>query len=319
MNSSPPIPPTASGSNAPVRTPRFGGLLQVSLVRSIGYGLFVLFALDLLQQLLGYGLAESHDPQADAVLAAQIIEQSGVLLIAYALVFFPAGTPPSRASRAAMKLLSWGALLAVPVFLGLALMSATSGVHLYNRASMQFENQLSQRLAVLNQHEASYRKIESQLATMTDQQARILLADLVPAARTGLAALDPMTVKDQLRTGLEQLLKAVPGQRADAASASELARTKGIRLQVIYSGKYLLGGVFVAILLLLIWENTQAARLARIFEQRSEPNLSFETAVVRRVGKTVVGMERLGNFLLPDMGSFRWYRRLKRYFRRDKR
>lgn len=319
MNSSPPIPQPAGSGAPPAQTPpRFGGLLQVSLVRSIGYGLLGLFALDLAQQLLGYILAEAHDPQADAMLAGQVIEQAGILLVAYALIFFPAGTPPSRASRAAMKCLSWAALLALPIFLGLAFMSATSGVRLYNRASMQLDYQLGQRLTALNQREASYKKIESQLPVMNDQQVRILLADQVPASRANLSTLAGEAAKEQLRAGVAQLLKALPGLRTDATAIATTARTQGRRQQIIYSGKYLFGGIFIALLMLLIFENTHAVRQVRIFEQSNGPSLKFETAVVRGVGRTVERMESLGNFLLPDMDSFRWYRRMKRYFRRDK-
>ncbi len=48
------------------------------------------------------------------------------------------------------------------------------------------------------------------------------------------------------------------------------------------------------------------------------PNLRLEDAVVRGVGKSVRAIESFGDFILPDFSGYRWYRRLRRWLKREK-
>ncbi len=74
----------------------------------------------------------------------------------------------------------------------------------------------------------------------------------------------------------------------------------------------------VALILLLVFENTRPARLEKIFARGGSPNLKLEDQVVRGVGHAYQSMERVGDLLLPDLSGYRWYRTLRRKFRRDK-
>jgi hypothetical protein len=74
----------------------------------------------------------------------------------------------------------------------------------------------------------------------------------------------------------------------------------------------------VALILLLVFENTRPARLEKIFAKAGGPNLKLEDQLVHSVGQAYKSMERIGDLLLPDLSSFGWYRTLRRKLRRNK-
>ncbi len=278
-------------------------MLQASLPRLVGFGLFALFGLDLVQTGLQYHYAPL-DAQSDAQLAAQFIEKSGVLLLAYVLVFFDTRTLPSRASRAAMKLLSWAALLAVAGYLVLTAMSVASSVHLYRNNSASLRNQYNQGVFALEQ-------AEKKLPTLSPQQAAAILVQVAPDLRPRLVSFSAQNVT-------AELARQIPLRRKEIESQLEQNLATLKRDQMIFGAKYLLGGLMVALILLLVFENTRFARLEQIFAKAGGPNLKLEDQVVHSVGQAYKSMERIGNLILPDLPSFSWYRNLRRKFRRNK-
>ncbi len=304
----PPVPKTDQSFSAPA-TPsssppsRLSQVLQASLPRLVGFGLFTLFGLDVVQLALAYHYAPL-DPQADAQLAMQLIERSGVLLVAYVLVFLDLRGLPSRASRAAMKLLSWAALPAMVGFFALGVMSAFSGVRVYRSAVASLQQQY-------NQSQFALRQAETKLPTLSPSQAAAILAEVDPNQRQRLATYSPEKITEELR-------RQIPIRRKESETqlAQNLSRLR--REQAIFSGKYLFGGIMVALILLLVFENTRPARLEKIFARGGSPNLKLEDQVVRGVGHAYQSMERVGDLLLPDLSGYRWYRTLRRKFRRDK-
>src|SRR5262249_26845480 len=151
--------------------------------------------------------------------------------------------------------------------------------------------------------------LEKRLPTLPPQQALLVLADLVPAVRPRLAAMSAEQVAGELRGQLNPL-------RAEAEAQQRRALAQAQREGMTSAGKYLLSGLITAVLLLLIFENTRPAREARVFSHEGNaPNLRLEEAVARGVGKSVRAIENFGDLILPDLGSFRWYRRLRRWLR----
>ncbi len=243
-------------------------------------------------------------PQADEQLALQLIERAGVLLVAYVLVFLDNRHLPSRASRAAMKLLSWIALPLMVGFLALSAMSAMSGVRIYRGSAASLRLQYDQNMEAL-------RLADSRLPKLTPQQAAVVLSELDPTSRTKLGSYSA----EKITTEISRL---IPIRRKEADIQLDQNLSRLLREQTIVSGKYFFGGIMVAMILLLVFENTRPARLERIFAKSGSPNLKLEDQVAHSVGQAYKSMERLGDLLLPDLSSYRWYRALMRKLRRDK-
>lgn len=288
-----PVPSHDSG-NAGRRT-----LLATSLSRTIGFGLLVLFGLDLLQIAASYRF---FDRQSDAELCLQVIERSGVLLVAYALVFLPTGRHPSLLSRVAMKVLSWGALLVTLAFLALAGLSALSAIRIYQHNVTTYNQEFIAREDLL-------KRMEARLPTLSPQQAALILADLAPSTRSRIATMPAESVVGELRT-------LVPTMHAEAENTRRDKQSRAKREQTIFGAKYLVAGLVVAALFVLIFENTQEARIRVLFEnRRSGPSLRVEDAITSWVGRTYASAERSLDFSFPDLSRYRWFRRLRRKFR----
>ncbi len=108
----------------------------------------------------------------------------GLAGVAYVLVFLDLRGLPSRASRAAMKLLSWAALPAMVGFFALGVMSAFSGVRVYRSAVASLQQQY-------NQSQFALRQAETKLPTLSPSQAAAILAEVDPNQRQRLATYSP--------------------------------------------------------------------------------------------------------------------------------
>lgn len=284
-------------SSEPVATHPF---FSASLPRTAGYGLFALFFLDLVQ------LAASYQPfvaRMDAQMSMQVLERSGVLVVAYVLVFLDTKRVPSRFSRAAMKALSWLTLVAAFAYVALAGNAVLSAVRIYRENEAVSQSEWSTRKALIA-------KVESSLPTLSNRQASAILGEFMPASRSKILSMSDEEVFATLKTEL-------PAQRAAADSHFSRTHRGHLRDQTVFAAKYGIAGLMMAVIMLLVFENTRVARMQVVFEGAARyPKLRVEGYVARKAYRTWLTMERLGDFLLPDFTSFAWYRRLKRRFKK---
>lgn len=294
--------PSQSTSEIPKGVTSIRRYFSAGLPRMAGYGLFALFALDLLQ------LAASYQPfmaRMDAHISMQILERSGVLIVAYVLVFFETDRNPSRFSRAAMKALSWMALISVLGYLALGCSSVISATRIYR------ENEQANQIEWRTRKEL-IRRVDTSLPTLRPQQASIILGEFLPSSKSKIASMSPDEVLKTLKNELPELEKQADDR------FSRIHRSH-LRDQISFGAKYLAAGLLMAVIMFLIFENTREARRRIVFENRSGPQLRVEGYVADKAYRTWVAMESLGDLLLPDLTHFSWYRRLKRKFkRRDK-
>lgn len=287
---------TETDPSAPVEHPFF----SASLPRLAGYGLFALFFLDLAQ------LAASYRPfnaGMDAQISMQILERSAIPLIAYVLIFLDKKTLPSRSSRAAMKLLSWGALVAVFAYLALGGFAIMASLRVYRQNQHVNMGERMTKIAIIKQVGANPENV-------TAQKAAFVLRELMPASRAEIASM----TGDQVVVHLKNKLPEISAQTEEAY---EKKRFELLRSNVIFAGKYAIASLMMAVIMLLVFENTRVARNRVVFEGASRyPKLRVEGFMARKAYRTWTTMERLGDLLLPDFTSFAWYRRLKRRFKK---
>lgn len=273
---------------------------SASLPRTAGFGLFALFFLDLLQ------LAASYEPfiaRMDAQMSMQVLERSGVLIVAYVLVFLDTKRPPSRFSRAAMKMLSWMTLVAAAAYVALAGNAVLSAVRIYRENEIVSQAEWKTRKDLIA-------KVETNLAALSPQQAAAILGEFIPSSRSKITTLGHDEV-------LLALGNALPEQRKEADSTFSRTHRRHLRDQAVFGFKYAAAGLMMAVIMLLVFENTRVARKQIVFESATRyPKMRMEGYVAGKAYRTWIAMERLGDFLLPDFNHFGWYRRIKRKLRK---
>lgn len=287
---------SASDSSSSVTHPFF----SASLPRLAGYGLLALFFLDLVQ------LAASYRPfnaGLDAQICMQILERSAIPLIAYVLIFFDKKSLPSRSSRAAMKLLSWGALVAVFAYLALGVFTVTSSLRVYRQHQRTNMSERMTKIAIIKQ-------INAHPDSFNGPKAALVLRELFPVSRPEL----PSMTGEQLVSYLHEKLPEISAQTEEIY---EKKRFELLRTNAVFAGKYTIAALMMAVIMLLVFENTRVARTRVVFEGATRyPKLRIEGYVARKAYRTWTAMERVGDFILPDFTAFAWYRRLKRKLRK---
>jgi hypothetical protein len=306
MRSSPPLPLPAAPSRPPPAAvpvaaapqPLRKGLLQSwrtyspgALPSMVGYGLLVLFALDIAQALIAY---RPFRPEDDQALILQIIERIAVPLVAYVLVFWWEAPSASRFELRVRKLLSIGSLFAALACAVLAVMAVHSGLRLHGRANLAIE--LQERELTTN-----LQRLAKDLPTLPTAQVQLAYQELL---RRGFGQMKPtaLTPEDMRREIVAALPLAIEASHTASLQASAQAR----RLQLLMSGKYFLGALISGVLFFLIWDATASARAFAFFSRRGDSTL---TATER--------MERAMDSLsfLPRLEDYHWYRLCRREWR----
>lgn len=287
----PPRPLTAGGSasaggpssqSTAARRPHPCGALP----GLVGYGLLVLFALDMAQVLAAY---RPFRPEEDQALILQVIERVAVPLVAYVLIFW---SEPGAANRFEMRVRKLVSIASLPMAVGcagLGVMAVHSGLRLSTEAANAIERQERARSAGLE-------RLAHDLQGMSAERVRATYLELV---RRGAGQAEENLAPEQMRETIAGVLpQALEASRA--AADREVAQAK--RLQFLVSAKYCIGGLISAVLFLFVWETTASARRFAIFSRRGD--------------STLTAQERWERFsdrfrLFGRLEEYRWYRRLR--------
>lgn len=275
-------------------------LLGGNLPRTVGGGFLGFYLLDVAQIALGY---EFFNPSSDFTLASQIVDRSAMPLIGFVLLFWPGLPLPGRAGRVWLKIVSWSALGLAALHLLLAGLTVTAGLRLYQRAATSLVVQRTNQAAL-------FERVVAEAPTLTEDQLRMIFFELAPESK--LAGKAPTGAA----LGADVLTRA--RRRIEEVHANADQTLRRLRLeQVRATGRVMLTGLLATVLFFLAWDFTPAYR-ARIFKQKgSEPALTLESGIARWFART----QRWGEatFALPDLEKYRWFRRLRRKFRRKDR
>ena len=289
--------PVAAAAAAPEAKRKAPGIVRLhgSLPRIVGYGLMGLFLIDIAQGALSY---RPLMPDSDAAIVMHFVERVGVPLVAYALIFATDLTTASRRERTLLKLVSSGALLAALIYLMLGGLAAASSYRLIQLGGATIERQTAERVAALEQ---AYKQVPN--ATLPQLfGAYRMLSPNIPAD-------SPVPSREEMITAID---KGFPPMVQSAREAGASARSTLRKQQAIFGVKYAAAGLLSAILFLVIWENTRAARGHRIFAPKNAPTMKLADKLVGGFSTLQSSMEDA--FFLSSLQKYRWYRKLKRFF-----
>ena len=263
----------------------------------VGYGLLVLFALDMAQAIAAY---RPFRPEDDQALALQVVERIAVPLVAYVLIFWWESPGASRFELRIRKLLSIFCVFFALACVAVSVMAVQSGIRLHAATVAVLERQDRERTGNLQRLAADLPGMPGPRVQGTYQE--LLRRGLGPLSAT----LPPI---EEMRA---QIAAAIPVAIEASHGTYQQALSQARRTQFLVSAKYCIGGVISALLFLLIWDATAAARAFAFFSRREDPTLSlterFEHA-----------MDALNIFPHPE--EYHWYRRMRREWRlwREKR
>lgn len=253
----------------------------------VGYGLLVLFALDMAQVFAAY---RPFRPEEDQTLILQVIERIAVPLVAYVLIFWSEPGAANRFEMRVRKLLSMASLGFVLVCASLAVMAVHSGLRLSAQAGAAVEREERERTAGLE-------RLAGDLPLMSPEHVQITYRELV---RRGAGVPQKNLSPEEMR---QKIIIAVPQALETSRAAAAQAAAQARRLQFLVSAKYCIGGLISAVLFLFVWEATASARRFAIFSRRGDSTLTAQERVER-------WMDRVK--FLPNFEEYSWYRRLRR-------
>lgn len=253
----------------------------------VGYGLLILFALDMAQVLAAY---RPFRPEEDQALILQVIERVAVPLVAYVLIFWSEPGAANRFELRVRKIVSMASALLAVGCAALAVMAVHSGIRLSGQASAAIERQETERAAGLE-------RLADELPRMNSEHVARAYRELV---RLGAGEPQQNLTTAQMR---QRLMEAVPQALMASRAAAQQAVAQARRLQFLVSAKYCIGGIISAVLFLFVWETTASARRFAIFSRRGDSTLTAQERVER-------WMDRVR--FLPNLEDYAWYRRLRR-------
>lgn len=273
-------PSAASPAAVPTRRPHPCGALPTL----VGYGLMILFGLDMAQVFAAY---RPFRPEEDQALILQVIERIAVPLVAYVLIFWSEPGAANRFELRVRKVVSMASLGLTLLCAGLAVMAVHSGIRLTTQAVSAIERDERERAAGLT-------RLGNELPDMAPEQVQATYLELV---RRGAGQPQKDLKVEEMR---QKIATAVPQAREASAAAARQAMAQARRLQILVSAKYCIGGIIAAVLFLFVWETTASARRFAFFSRRGDSTLTAQERV-----------ERFMDFL-PNLEDYRWYRRLRR-------
>jgi hypothetical protein len=295
---------------APLKRTSLLGSLNNQLPRVIGGAILLIYLIGLTEQLVNYKWGDSMaaftlerwgDPAANYTLASQLLERMVVLLLGYALIFFPGLEIPGRKSgRVALKLASLSCLMAGLTQLALGGLCVNASLQLYriSLANLNIETR---------SQEATVRRVQNEAPTIGEGQLHLIYLDMVPNAK----ASGKTPAIEVMRSAVVE----IAGHRIkDIQAASDSTHTQLVRQVVVAVAKYSAVALLGAVMFFLIWDQTPKMRAVEIFAPSADPNLVLATRMARRFRRLQLWGEKL--FTPPDLENYRWYRHLRRWWQR---
>ncbi len=299
---SPKAPNLPTGTPGDEDSPRRKNVLRdfasTSLSRFIGYGLLILFLMDVVEVLIGY---RPFVPQSDATLVSQLIERIAVPLMAYALIFAAEPNNPGRFERGARKFISFGSLLMMAICLLLTGLALYAGQRLSRQSGAYFQQQIVERNAVLT-------RLKTEMPKFNDAQVTLAYRELILRPQ-GLAVSTAISTAEMR----EKTLASIPLELEKTVSSVNSARKEARNQLLITTTKYSLGGIIAAAMFLFAWEASYPARAARVFRYRTGPSLGMEDKMASWFDRVMAWASEFSP--LPNFEDFRWFRRLRRAWR----
>ncbi|NJL85011.1 MAG: hypothetical protein HC886_01990 [Leptolyngbyaceae cyanobacterium SM1_1_3] len=223
----------------------------LGLIRSAGYGLLIIFALQLADIFIP---AYFMDSDWEMGMVANLIERMPLALIALVLVFFGEMNLRQRWEKWLLWGLSWSTLVASVLFFALVPLSVSSSVKLRSQGSAQVQIDARQQMIQLEE-------LQARVNNATSQEMNALAEALIGQSIT-LEVNDSQALEEQLLAEIDSAKKQVVAQRESADRSQWLTLQKSAL-------KWSLSAIVSAFLFFSIWHLTDWARQPKPSKPRS--------------------------------------------------
>jgi len=210
--------------------------VSTNVIRLVGYGLLVLWLFDFIATFIP---PKFTDPAWEFQTIGRLVESSGWVLIAFAMIFFGEDTYRLRLELPLLKGLSWLCLVFAILYFAMLPLGLANTWRLRNRNDVQAGAVLAQRTTPLNEVQTRLKNSNS------DQELLELYKKLVPPNT-------PLTVKDPQETKTK-LLAEINTSTIKIKQELDAARDANFKALVKNSVKWNLGTLLCAVLFTYLW------------------------------------------------------------------
>ncbi|MFE4106724.1 HpsJ-like protein, cyanoexosortase A-associated [Almyronema epifaneia] len=213
-----------------------------ALVRSSGYGLLFIFALQLADTFIP---AYFMDPDWELSMVANLVERMPLALIALVLIFFGEMSLRKKWEKPLLRGLSWSTLIVGLLFLSLIPLSVSASIKLKTQTSAEVNFEYRQQINQLEQ-------LKTRVNSATSQEMNALAAALATQNST-VEVSDNQTLEEQVLAEIDLAKQQIQAQRDEA----ELNQWRNLQKNAV---RWSLSALISAFLFFSVWNLTVWAR-----------------------------------------------------------
>jgi hypothetical protein len=225
---------------------------QLLLIRSVGYGLLVFAAIDLVAIFIPPSFGDS---QWEFATLGDVVERVPVPLLGLMLTFWGGEERRRIWELWFLKLISWATLLVGILFLGLIALGLSATLRINNTNSVQIDNQYRDAVNQAKATRTQIERVKQRVNTAKPEELQQFLRQLDERGLTqGVQNTQELRARliDEVKVAEEKLVK----QETDVKRNAEVFRSTKLKALLKSSLKWNLGALLSSFLFITFWRYT---------------------------------------------------------------